>query len=90
MDTRLTLQRLKSIQGHVGGVIRMVEEGAESLEIVRQILALEGALEKLNLRILEDHLQTCVREALEAGHDVNDRERAVREIIAVFQNTQNP
>ncbi len=90
MDNRLsTIQRLKSIQGHVAGVMRMVEEGAQAPEIVRQILAIEGALERVNLIILERHLHECLQHALAPNSDPLLREQALREILDVFQTTTN-
>ena len=54
------VRRLKSIEGHVRGVTRMVKEDQYSLSIIQQIQAIQGALEKLNLLILGAHLHECV------------------------------
>jgi DNA-binding FrmR family transcriptional regulator len=75
---------LKSIEGHVRGVQRMVEEDAYCIDIMNQNLAVQRALEKVNGLILERHLQTCVTTAIK-GDDPAERERVIAEIMSVFE-----
>jgi len=79
-----SLRRLKTIEGHLRGVIRMVEEDAYCIDIIRQIQAVEGALNKVSTRILEDHLNSCVITAVQ-GEDPSERERVLKEITEVFE-----
>ena len=83
MQSTDTLRRLKTIQGHLRGVIRMVEEDAYCIDVIRQIQAVEGALNKVSTRILEDHLNSCVITAIQ-GDDQAERERVLKEITEVF------
>jgi DNA-binding FrmR family transcriptional regulator len=83
MQTTDTLRRLKTIEGHLRGVIRMVEEDAYCIDVIRQIQAVEGALNKVSTRILEDHLNSCVITAIQ-GDDQAERERVLKEITEVF------
>jgi DNA-binding FrmR family transcriptional regulator len=78
------INRLKSIEGHVRGVQRMVEEDAYCIDIMNQNLAVQRALEKVNGLILERHLQTCVTTAIQ-GDDPAERERVISEIMSVFE-----
>jgi len=78
------VNRLKSIEGHVRGVQRMVDEDAYCIGIINQVLAVQRALEKVNGLILERHLQTCVTTAIR-GDDPEERERVISEILNVFQ-----
>ncbi len=80
------VNRLKSIEGHVRGIQRMVEEDAYCIGIINQILAVQRALEKVNSLILERHLQTCVTTAIR-GEDPAERERVISEILSVFKTT---
>jgi DNA-binding FrmR family transcriptional regulator len=80
------LNRLKSIEGHVRGVQRMVDQDAYCIDIIKQNLAVQRALEKVNSLILERHLQTCVTTAIR-GEDANERERVIEEILSVFETT---
>jgi len=80
------INRLKSIEGHVRGVQRMVDEEAYCIDIINQNLAVQRALEKVNSLILERHLQTCVTTAIR-GDDAAERERVITEIMTVFEAT---
>ena len=84
MENTDSLLRLKTIEGHLRGVIRMVEEDAYCIDIIRQIQAVEGALNKVSTRILEDHLNSCVITAIQ-GSDKKERERVLKEITEVFE-----
>ena len=84
MEKSDTLRRLKTIEGHLRGVIRMVEEDAYCIDVIRQIQAVEGALNKVSTRILEGHLNSCVITAIE-GQDQVERERVLKEITEVFE-----
>ena len=83
MDKLETLQRLKSIEGHIGGVARMVERDAYCIDIIRQIQAVQAALNKVSTQILDDHLRSCVITAIE-GDDPTERERVLKEISEVY------
>ena len=77
------LRRLKTIEGHLRGVIRMVESDAYCIDIIRQIQAVDAALNKVSAQILENHLNTCVISAIR-GEDPAERERVLKEITEVF------
>ena len=83
MENDSTIRRLKTVEGHLRGVIRMVEEDAYCIDIIRQIQAVEAALNKVSSRILEDHLNSCVITAIQ-GNDRKERERVLKEITEVF------
>jgi DNA-binding FrmR family transcriptional regulator len=84
MENENTLRRLKTIEGHLRGVIRMVEEDAYCIDVIRQIQAVESALNKVSAHILEDHLNSCVITAIQ-GSDRKERERVLKEITEVFE-----
>ncbi|HEX2696964.1 MAG TPA: metal-sensitive transcriptional regulator [Anaerolineales bacterium] len=78
-----TLRRLKTIEGHLRGVIRMVEADEYCIDVIRQIQAVESALNKVSSQILENHLNSCVITAIQ-GNDKKERERVLKEITEVF------
>ena len=80
------LNRLKSIEGHVRGVQRMVENGDYCIDIVNQIHAVQRAMQKVNSIVLDRHLHTCVTTAIQ-GDDPGERERVIGEIMGVFDAT---
>lgn len=84
MDNQNALRRLKIIEGHVRAVIRMVEEDAYCIDVIHQIQAIDSALNKVSTQILENHLNSCVIEAIQ-GEDAKERERVLKEITEVFE-----
>ena len=56
MKHEQTLRRLQTIEGHVRGIQRMVEEDAYCIDVIRQIQAVQAALNKVSAQILEGHL----------------------------------
>jgi DNA-binding FrmR family transcriptional regulator len=80
------LNRLKSIEGHVRGIQRMVEKGDYCVDVVNQILAVQRALQKVNAMVLDRHLHTCVTDAIRSDDPV-ERERVIGEIMGVFDAT---
>jgi DNA-binding FrmR family transcriptional regulator len=87
MDTatkKQVVNRLRSIQGHVRGIERMVEENAYCIDVIEQAIAVQRALEKVNGIMLENHLQTCVSTAIR-GEDAQERERVIGELLEVFE-----
>jgi len=78
------LRRLKSIEGHVRGVQRMVEEDVYCIDVVNQIVAIQRALKKVSGILLDGHLHSCVTDALR-GPDTAAREQVLGELIEVFE-----
>ena len=54
------IRRLRCAEGHTRGVTRMVESGADCLAVVRQINAVQGALDKVAQLVLREHLLSCL------------------------------
>jgi DNA-binding FrmR family transcriptional regulator len=75
--------RLKTIEGHVRGVQRMVEEDVYCIDILKQTRAIRQALSKLDTLILDDHLNHCVTTAIRSD-ELAERERVVNELLQVF------
>lgn len=84
MKNEDALKRLRIVEGHLKGVIRMVEEDAYCIDIIRQIQAVQAALNKVSTQILESHLNSCVTTAIR-GEDPAERERVMKEITDVFE-----
>jgi len=78
------LRRLRSIEGHIRGVERMLEEDRTCLEIVRQTLAIRRALDKVSQLLVSSQLRCClVAEAEDSGSA--ERERAVQDLLEVLE-----
>jgi CsoR family transcriptional regulator, copper-sensing transcriptional repressor len=74
---RDALNRLKTVRGHLDGIIRMVDEDAYCVDLMKQLSATQASLERVNRLILKNHLETCFAEAVEAGRG----EAAVDELV---------
>jgi DNA-binding FrmR family transcriptional regulator len=57
------LNRLARIKGQVGGIERMVEQDRYCIDVLTQISAIQAALDKVALGLLDGHARTCVLEA---------------------------
>jgi CsoR family transcriptional regulator, copper-sensing transcriptional repressor len=88
MKHEKAVRRLKTVEGHVRGIQRMVEEEAYCIDVIRQIQAVQAALSKLSVEILEEHMNSCLITAVR-GEDADERERVLKEIIDVFETAAN-
>jgi DNA-binding FrmR family transcriptional regulator len=61
------LNRLKTVRGHLDAVIGMVEDERYCPDLMKQVSALQGSLERVNRVLLQNHLETCVTHAVEEG-----------------------
>ena len=78
------LRRLKTAEGHLRGIQRMVEDDAYCIDVIRQIQAVQAALNRISSEILDQHLNSCLITAVR-GDDPAERERVLREIGDVFE-----
>ena len=54
------LGRIRRIEGQVRGIERMVEEDRYCIDVLTQISAIQGALDKVALGLLDDHAKHCI------------------------------
>jgi DNA-binding FrmR family transcriptional regulator len=78
-----SILRLKTTEGHLHGIRLMLEQDAYCIDIIKQIIAVQSALNKITSNILEDHLNSCVITAIR-GEDQDERERVLKEIADIF------
>ena len=72
-DKHQIQNRLRRIEGQVRGLQRMVEEEAYCVDILTQISSIVSASEKVALILLKDHVEHCVREAIEGGEQADEK-----------------
>ncbi len=70
------INRLARIEGHVRAIKRMVEADTPCPDVLMQIAAVRSALNSAGRVILEDHLQSCMVEAVEK----DDYQRALQDL----------
>lgn len=78
------LTRLKTIEGHVRGVQRMVDSDTYCVDIIKQTQAVQRALDKFNSLLLSNYLNDCVVTAIQSDQPA-ERERVVRELLQLFE-----
>jgi DNA-binding FrmR family transcriptional regulator len=71
------LQRLRRVSGQVGGVERMVDKERYCIDILTQVSAIQAALDKVALALLDDHARHCV-----VGATEDNREEMTEEMMA--------
>ncbi|MDD3334863.1 MAG: metal-sensing transcriptional repressor [Eubacteriales bacterium] len=67
-EKQKAVQALKTATGQMEGIIRMIEEERYCIDISNQILAASAQLKRANLLILQQHMNHCVKTAIENGN----------------------
>jgi DNA-binding FrmR family transcriptional regulator len=75
------LKRLNYIEGHLNGVKRMVIDNQYCVDILKQTYAIRKAIEKLEAKLLEGHLRSCVPESISHG----ETDKVVSELMALYE-----
>ena len=83
-DKEKMLNRLKRIEGQVRGVQRMIEEEKYCVDVLTQISSYISASEKVASLVLNDHMDHCVREALEDGTKAEEKIAELKEAVERF------
>jgi DNA-binding FrmR family transcriptional regulator len=83
-DKDALVRRLHRIEGQVRGIERMVEEERYCIDVLTQIAAVETALESVALKILDDHVNHCVADAMASGEPDAAAEKS-RELLEAVQ-----
>ena len=75
------LKRLARIEGQVRGVERMVEEDRYCIDVVTQIQAIQAALDRVALGLLDDHARHCVAGAPHEQEKLDEMMQAVGRLL---------
>ena len=78
------VKRLSFIAGHTKGIQKMVEDDKYCIDIVKQIQAVQSALNKVNEMLLENHLKTCVSHAIKKG----EGHSLIKEVMETIKQTK--
>ncbi len=68
-DKELLDARLASIEGHIKGIRKMVQEDTYCVDVIKQTYAVERALQKFEAELLRGHLSTCVPTGFKQGRN---------------------
>lgn len=65
---RSIVNRLSRIEGHIRGIKTMVQESRPCPDVLVQVAAVRGALDRVARLILDEHLTECIGRAAKAGN----------------------
>jgi DNA-binding FrmR family transcriptional regulator len=61
------LLRVRRMQGQLRGIARMIEEDTYCIDVLTQLQAVSAACDAVGLKLLDDHVRSCVAEAVRSG-----------------------
>jgi DNA-binding FrmR family transcriptional regulator len=74
------LNRLATIEGHIKGIRKMVDDDTYCVDVLKQTFAVERALQKFEAELLRGHLTTCVPTGFKQGRN----EKMIEELSELF------
>lgn len=80
-DKTKAMRLIKTARGQLDGLLKMIEDNRYCLDIYNQLLATQAILRKVSQDIMKAHLESCVREAFETGHE----QEKIDEILKLLQ-----
>lgn len=83
-DWKAIERRLASVEGHVRGIGRMVNDRAPCPEVARQLLAVRSSIDHLVVRVLDMHMSGCVLDAVSRG-DTQAGRAALQELLEILE-----
>jgi len=79
--------RLRSVEGHLRGVIQMVESQASCVDVLQQTKAIHSALTKIEAMLFDRHLHHCLSKAVRSA-SAPERQRVIRELLGLFETAR--
>ena len=73
------VKRLRRVEGQIGGIVRMIEDGRDCKDVVTQLSAASKALSKASFAVISTGLRHC-----QTAEDVDEREGAMRDLERLF------
>ena len=80
------LNRMSYLSGHLEGIKKMIKDDKYCIDVIKQNEAVMAAIKKVNRMILENHLNTCVTEAIK-GKSEKERKKKIKELLEIFKNS---
>lgn len=78
MEKKLELKKLKTARGQIDGIMKMMEQERNCLDVSNQILATIAILKSVNTSFLTNHLSTCVSQN-------SQQEQKMGEVISIIK-----
>ncbi|NPV90625.1 MAG: metal-sensitive transcriptional regulator [Firmicutes bacterium] len=75
------IDRLRTVQGHLSGIEKMVAEGRECEDIMHQLLAIRAAVDKMTVKVAEHYVLSCHLNAVDQGKNPEENFRKAIQLI---------
>lgn len=75
------LNSLKTARGQIDGILKMIDDERYCIDISKQIFAVQSLLKKANMKILKDHMHSCVADAVNDGRG----DEKIEEIVYILE-----
>jgi DNA-binding FrmR family transcriptional regulator len=75
------LTRVRRLEGQVRGIHRMIQQDAYCIDVLTQLQAVSAACDAVGLMLLDDHVRTCVTDAVRGG----DGDQKLTELTAAVR-----
>ncbi len=85
-NKRKIINRISYISGHIEGVKKMIEDDRYCVDIIHQNKGIISAIKKVNRMVLENHLRTCVKDAV-VSKNKEEQENKIRELLDILENS---
>ena len=82
VDRQKIVLLLKTVRGQLDGLIKMIEQERDCVEISTQLLASQSILKRVNLEILCGHLSHCLKESIQKNENIEEN---IQEMIVLLQ-----
>jgi len=80
------IHRLRRLEGHVRGIAGMIERKESCDDILIQLAAIKAAIGQIAVRLLEGHMDRCVRRCLAEG-DEEEIERFKKSLALILKHS---
>lgn len=84
-EKQAALRALKTASGQIDGIMRMIQDGRYCIDISNQLFAASAMLKRANLLILRQHMDHCVKTAVENG----DADEKIKEIMDILSKVMD-
>ncbi|MBW7883021.1 MAG: metal-sensitive transcriptional regulator [Caldilineaceae bacterium] len=78
-------RRLKSAEGHIRGIVRMLDDEQPCVALIQQLQAVQGSLKQTQMLLLQKHLQICLCDLDQQNADQIQRLR--QELVLLFERS---
>lgn len=82
-DKKKVTRLLKTAQGQIDGLIKMVEEDRYCVDISIQLLATQAILRRVDFDILKGHFEHCIKDSLSQA-DATEKDKKISELVTVL------